>query len=586
MKDKTLLLAIAAGALTTIGLLSCEPKDKAEVLEIFHTTDIHGNFLPYDFISDMDGTGSLARVASYVGAYRKSGDHVLLLEGGDLLQGQPTAYYYNFVDTTSKHMATEVLNFMEYDASVIGNHDIETGHSVYDRFVKGLACPMLGANVVDAETSDKTGKSVSYFQPFTIVTKGTKKIAIIGLTTPELTQQLPEVLWRGLRFEDQIKTAQSYMPEIMEQEPDLVIALIHSGSGDKDNLDFRPMESNVAYQLALSMPELDLIFCGHDHTQNLDSISQDSGKKTYILNPGPNGDLLSHVTVSFPQKRGENPVIKTRLVDMNQITPDPTFMQKFAAQMTSVKAFVAQRVGHITEDLDAKVSFFGPSKFNDLIHDLQFSIFPTAQISLTAPLAEETVIPQGDLYMRDLFKLYKYENTVYLMSMTGAEIKGHLEESYDRWIHTMEKPSDPLIRIDEKERGGKYLPLENPSFNFDTAAGISYTVDATKTKGQRINITVLDSSVAFNPDSTYRVVMNSYRGNGGGGLLTQGAHMTPQEIKDNQIDATEKDLRFYLMQFLQKNDPYQPRLLSHWRFIPEEWMKEAIPRDSISLFKE
>lgn len=585
MKERIQLLILATCALS-MWFTSCKPQSNTEVLEIFHTTDIHGNYLSYDFIADKEGTGSLARVASYVGAYRKSGDNVLLLEGGDLLQGQPTAYYYNFVDTMSKHFAAEVLNFMDYDAMVIGNHDIETGHPVYDRFAKSLACPVLGANVIDEVSSDRAARRIPYFQPYTIVSKGTKKIAIIGVITPELTTQLPEILWSGLRFDDQIETIKSYIPEIMEQGPNLVIALIHSGSGSKSSSEWHPMNSNVAYQLATEVPELDVVFCGHDHTQKLDSVPHDTGRTTYILNPGANGDLLSHVTVKFSGKEDKRLQITAKLVDMNKYTPDPTFVQKFAGQLKVVKDFVGQRVGHINEDLDAKVSFFGPSKFNDLIHALQFNVFDSAQISITAPLSEEAVVPSGDLYMRDLFKLYKYENMVYLMSLTGAEVQGHLEESYDRWIYTMTKPSDPLIRIDEKKRGGRYLPLQNPSFNFDTTAGISYTVDVSKPRGERIHISAVGKSEIFHPDSIYRVVMNSYRGNGGGGLLTQGAHLTQEQIKERLIKSTDKDLRFFLMHFLQQHDPYQPHTLSQWCFIPEEWMKEAIPRDSTLLFQK
>lgn len=578
------LLYILVGGVLASGLLSCGSHTDGDTLEIFHTTDIHGNFLAYDFIEDQEGSGSLARVSACINTYREAQgkDGVLLLDGGDFLQGQPTAYYYNFVDTVSPHFGSEVLNYMGYDAMTIGNHDIETGHPVYDRFARSLSFPLLGSNVIDAAA----GKDIPYFKPYTIVTKGSKKIAIIGTITPDLTQQQPEVLWSGLEFRDQVETTKAYMPEIVAQDPDLIIALIHSGSGTKDSTLFRPMGSDVAYQLALEIPELDLVFCGHDHALNLDSVVNRNGKTVYVLDPGPNGDYLSHVTVRFPKHKGGKMSIKAEMLNTNEYDPDPVFMEQFAAQTKVVKDFVAKKVGHITETLDAKSSFFRPSLFNDLIHALQFSIFDRAQISITAPLAERTVIPAGDIYVRDLFKLYKYENMGYLMSLTGNEIRGHLEESYDRWIHTMHRANDPLIRISEKRRGGIYLPLEHPSFNMDTAAGISYTVDVTKPKGERIHITKIGESMPFDPDRRYFVVMNSYRGNGGGGLLTEGAHLTPDEIKERRVETTDKDLRFFLMQYLKDNDPLHPQIISKWHLSPESLVVDAIHRDSILLFKK
>ena len=65
-------------------------------LKIVETTDIHGNFYPYDFIRGQEAAGSLARVASFVRQKRELyGDNLLLLDNGDILQGQPTVYYYN-----------------------------------------------------------------------------------------------------------------------------------------------------------------------------------------------------------------------------------------------------------------------------------------------------------------------------------------------------------------------------------------------------------------------------------------------------------------------------------------------------------
>lgn len=145
--------------------------------KIAATTDVHGNFFPYDFISKSPGEGSLARVATRIRQLRDSvgDDHVILLDNGDILQGQPTAYYYNFIATDVKHPVARMLAYLAYDAETIGNHDVETGHAVYDRYRKDLgSIPLLGANVID----DSTGNP--YLQPYKIIEKEALKLQYLA----------------------------------------------------------------------------------------------------------------------------------------------------------------------------------------------------------------------------------------------------------------------------------------------------------------------------------------------------------------------------------------------------------------------
>ena len=80
-------------------------------IKLVETSDVHGNFYPYNFIEQKKWGGSLARVYTYVKEERKNyGDNLILVDNGDILQGQPSAYYYNFIDTTSTHLAASIMN--------------------------------------------------------------------------------------------------------------------------------------------------------------------------------------------------------------------------------------------------------------------------------------------------------------------------------------------------------------------------------------------------------------------------------------------------------------------------------------------
>ena len=133
--------------------LSCDSKPEKVALTIYCTSDVHGTIFDYDLKRNRESRSSLANVSYYIKAARaKDSTAVLLLDNGDFLQGQPTNYYYNFVDTSGINLTAQVMNYLKYDAASVGNHDIEAGHPVYDKVVKELNFPWLSANTVREST--------------------------------------------------------------------------------------------------------------------------------------------------------------------------------------------------------------------------------------------------------------------------------------------------------------------------------------------------------------------------------------------------------------------------------------------------
>ena len=123
---------------------------------------------------------------------------MILLDNGDLIQGDPMAYYYNFEDTTDIHIFADALNFMGYDAATIGNHDIETGHDVYDKFRGEINFPWLAANAINTETNEP------YFEPYTLIERKGIRIAVLGLTTPSCSKLASgkTLVWNRVRRYD------------------------------------------------------------------------------------------------------------------------------------------------------------------------------------------------------------------------------------------------------------------------------------------------------------------------------------------------------------------------------------------------
>lgn len=547
---------------------------------ILETTDVHGNYFPRDYINRTEGRGSLCRTAGYVDdlRMRKGADHVLLLDNGDILQGQPSAYYYNYVDTISEHVCAAVLNEMRYDAVGIGNHDIETGHSVYDRWVSQLEMPALGANVIDTDTE------APYWKPYTIIKKDGVRFAILGLVTPAIPQWLPEALWKGLRFDDMVETARKYMPEIKRQAA-VVIGLFHSGVGEADAIG-NGLE-NASLQVAKNVPGFDLILCGHDHRMALTQIVNTVGDTVMVMNAGPNATHLAQATIHLTKKNGHvgEKKIETTLIDITGREPDRMFIETFAKAQRDIENYVGRKIGTCEESLSVKSAFFGPSSFIDFIHRLQLDI-SGSDISFTAPLSLDAEIPAGDIHVSDMFNLYKYENRLCVMRLSGKEIRDWLEYSYDGWTVQMKSADDHMLRfapeyINASER---WQRLATPCYNFDSAAGLLYTVDLTKERGRKVIIERLADGRPFSEDSIYSVAVNSYRAEGGGGHVTEGAGIAPNDIARRIVWRSERDLRYYMMEKIAAAGTISPKTLNQWRFVPEDRVRKAALRDEAILY--
>lgn len=562
-------------------MLSVSAQDKVVKLKVVETSDIHGNYYPYDFILRSEATGSLARIHTFVQKERQTyKDNLLLLDNGDILQGQPCAYYYNYIDTISPHLCAEMLNYMGYNAGNMGNHDVETGRAVFDRWAGDCRFPVLGANIIDTSTGN------THFKPYEVLERDGVKIVVLGMITPAIPVWLSENLWKGLRFDDMEDTARKWMKIIREKEnPDLVIGIFHAGQdallmGGK-------YRENASLQVAQNVPGFDIVLMGHDHARELKKVVNIAGDSVLIMNPASKGLVVANADVTLKLRNGKmiEKHIDGQLTEMKDYEVSNDFMAQFAPQFGTVRDFVSKKIGRFTQTISTRPAYFGSSAFIDLIHTLQLDI-ADAEISFAAPLSYDTEIHEGDVSVSDMFNLYKYENMLYTMKLTGKEVQGALEMSYDLWTNQMQSPEDHLLLFRQKRREGAAdrATLKNFSFNFDSAAGIIYTVDVTKPRGKRVNIVSMADGSPFSLDKTYKVALNSYRGNGGGELLTKGAGIPQDELKDRIVFSTDKDLRYYLMQYIEKKGVVEPRVLGQWKFIPEEWTVPAAKRDYEFMF--
>lgn len=541
-------------------------------LKIVHTSDVHGRVFD-----------ALPKICSYVDSLRGRNDlGVIVTDGGDVLQGHPATYYYNYIDTVAPHIVASTMNRIGYDVATIGNHDIEAGHPTFDRWVRECKFPVLGANAIDTATG------YPYFKPYVILERQGLHIAVLGLVTPAIPHWVPQSLWKGIRFDEMVSTARHWMEIIQRNEhPDLVIGLFHSGWDTEKGIRTPNYDEDASRLIAEQVEGFDIILYGHDHQRNLAEVQSPSGRKVTCIAPTNRGMCFGVVDVYFDRDRQGNITNKRiygRMLDTRTLryTVEPWFTE----QQATVDAYMDEEVAMFESPILERESFFGPSAFISLIHEMQFELAPNAQISLAAPLSYDAIIGPGMTHITDMFKLYKYENLLYTIRLTGRELRDALEMSYDQWVNTMSSPNDHLLQLDsvQNPRGGYRYKLLNMAFNFDAAAGIRYTVDVSKPDGEKVCITSLEDGTPFSLDSTYLVAANSYRAGGGGELFTRGAGIPLEELPQRVIASTARDLRYYLIQLLRQRKTIQPRVNNNWKFVPQEWTIPAAKRDRAILF--
>lgn len=562
-------------------------------VKIIETSDVHGAIFPYDLKENKETNSSLARVTTYLKEQcADTNQIVFLLDNGDILQGDPVVYYYNFEKTDTVHLYADVMNYMKYDAGTVGNHDIETGHDVYDKFNKEINFPWLAANAINTTTNEP------YFKPYTTIERGGVKIAVLGLITPAIPQWLPEKIWAGMRFDDMVETAQKWVKKIRETEqPDLMIGLFHAGVdytyNDQNENTYK--NENAAKLVAKKVDGLDVVFVGHDHAGWNTKTKSPSGKDVLILGTtaGARNIAVANYVLKYDKvcMIYDKKEITGELVDMKNYAPDVEFMSRYKNNFEEVKNYVSRPVGEFSETISSRDAMFGPSKFVDLIHTIQLDL-TDADVSFSAPLSFNAKIDKGTVYVKDMFDLYRYENLLYTMELTGQEIKDYLEFSYGNWFNQMKYENDHLLKFKLDETGNikysertKSPELEERYYNFESAAGIDYVVDVTKPIGEKVTIKNFSNGNPFDLNTKYKVAVNSYRGNGGGGHLTRGAKIPQEDLSNRVINSTEKDLRFYLMKWIEKEKLVTPKLIGNWKVVPENYWQAGKLKDYQLLFK-
>jgi len=451
------------------GLLVVSAPARIVTVTVLNTTDLHGSIRRTPGVYAEHNEGSLLQVATLVRGIREESPHALLFDCGDVFQGTDESFL-----TQGAIMAT-AMNALGYDAFAIGNHEFDWGVDTLGEMLDRMKATPLAANLLVGKEAPAAFRRVL---PFVIKEVNGLKIAVVGLTTPNIPNWFRTVEENDLRVVDSRRALERTLPQVRRERPDILILLVHQGIQAKDD------EANQINGICRRFGEFDLVLGGHLHWV---LPGGRIGKADYAqAGSGARGLMRTDLTFDTV----ENAVVKKTFAYL-PVTPsipeDPEIKALVVDDLAKADARLNTVLGKTKTELKHSLAIPGLCPVQQLLCK-SIASKTKAEVVLHGILSDNS-IPAGDIHVSDVWRIVPYENTIGCLWLTPAEIRSIMEEACTYL------------------GGSRYFG----------AWGLQYEIYPNAPKGQRIrNLRAADGS-ALHGRRRIKTAINSYHLAGGGG---------------------------------------------------------------------
>ncbi|WP_411278701.1 5'-nucleotidase C-terminal domain-containing protein [Gemmatimonas sp.] len=498
------LPSLFATAVLTLAAVAPLPAQSGRFdLVIAATTDVHGRLRGWDYYANApDLARTLAGAATIVDSVRTANPgRVLLVEGGDILSGNPLLYVAAKIAPPPVHPVIAAMNVMHYDAAVLGNHEFNFGVPALRAAIAKAAFPFVAANVRDAQ-----GRP--FVAPYTLIDRRGVRIAIIGGTTPgSMLWDRDNLRAAGLTVSDIVASVRSAVAEVKRRKADVVVVLLHSGLDEAatyDTVATGLASENVAARVPREIDGINLVVYGHSHRELVDSTINGA----LLVQPRNWAASVALATLTLEKSKGKWAVVKHRgqSVKVAGHTESPAVLAASATTHRATVTWVNTPVGRTAVTWRADSSRVVDAPITDLINEVMRRE-SGAELAATAAFSLDATLDTGAVTQAALSRLYPYENTLRAVRITGAQLRAFLEQSalYYR-----------TLSPDGTAPAGGLVDPKIPGYNFDVVTGVDYVIDLTKPAGARITTLTRNGRDVQAMDS-FTMALNNYRQSGGGG---------------------------------------------------------------------
>lgn len=467
-------------------------------IKILGTSDVHGRIVPWSYGADVeDRSGSYAQIATYVNDVRKKHKNVLLVDVGDAIQDNQVEVFAKTAEYAKDNPVPKVLNAMNYDIFVLGNHEFNFGMPALNAILEDIQAKKITANFYH-----KDGKR--YLDPTTIIEQDGVKLGIIGLTTPMSAIFEKDTGYLDqMKFSSPIEEAKAQIADLKAKGVDAIIVIAHMGIENENNI----AETGVA-DLVNAVDGIDVIIAGHMHK----NVPSETIKQTLITEPHRYGTVVSEVDLTFDvdDKQAVKLVSKSaKTVPVKQLEADPKIVEIYKPYHEELRRLNNVVIGQTANDMipqgknhGVSVAFSQDTGMSSLIHDVQ-QYYSKADVVSFAFDYETVRLDKGEIKKKDIIYNYRYAGgDVSVYEMTGKQLKQYMEWSAD-YFDTIQA-GDTNYRYNEVRGKSKYV-------TFDLFGGVSFNIDLRNPSGHKIVDLTLADGRKVTDEMKLKVGMNSYR---------------------------------------------------------------------------
>ena len=478
-------------------------------IKLLGTSDVHGRIVPWSYGADVeDKSGSYAQIATYVKDVRKNNKNVVLVEVGDAIQDNQIDVFAKDKKYYKDHPIPKVLNEMNYDIFVLGNHEFNFGMKALDEILKDIKAKKLTANFYHKKNDKR------YIDATTIIEKDGVKLGIIGLSTP-MSAKFEEDTGnlKDMKFTSPTEEARTQVEKLKAKGVDAIIVIAHMGIDNENKIPDTGMRDVIN-----AVDGIDVVIAGHMHKD----VPSETIKNTLITEPHRYGTVVSEVDLTFDiNDKKEVKLVKkeSKTVPVKELEADKKIAEIYKPYHEKLRELNNVVIGQTENEMvpqetkhGVSAAFSRDTGLSSFINDVE-QHYSGADVVTFSFDHQKARMNKGDIKKKDIIFNYRYAGgdvTVY--EMTGKQLKEYMEWSAN-YFDTIQ-PGDTEYRYNAERKKSKYV-------TYDIFGGVNYKIDLRNPQGSKIVDLTLADGKPVTDDMKLKVGMNSYRFaqlNGKGGI--------------------------------------------------------------------